>query len=616
MIPPAESSWYVSSSSTSSASSFSMSSTSSSRRSSGRSCRRSAASSGSISSRMSAARSSGRSLTIAACISGSTSAIVSAAVSRSSCWKTATRSSAVISSTMSAMSAGWSSASFPCGTVRRTGAPVVSRRSTRCHGMMPRGNRRPASPATRSATLSAPTLRRRPRRPTSAPTRRNWPSCSASCRSFTRTTLAPWVSTICLSRRSRARRSASGGRCASAVFSRRARRRKCPISCARSAQRTTFSPFGVARIAHCAAGNCPCGTTATSASFPTSLPLGSITLRCCISDRYGIGRKRTRRGSSTATIRTSQSAVPGVRSCAGGRSVPPKTEASLRARAIADQAIVAALEADWPRAAELNQKIVEASPDDVEARNRLGRALIELGRLEEAKAAFAEVLRIEPHNSIALRNQGRVASLLEHKGKPNPTTTKTQPRLFIEDMGKTGILRIINPAPTHVLAKYSPGAECELRDQEGLLAVHARDGELVGFLEPKVGRRLIDLLRTGNQYVAALVSTDPQNPRIAIREIFSSAENASRISFPGHHRPAETKERAYVRGTFFRYGGADEEGEVEEVEEAEEPTGEEVLEEAESTDEPLAVETEDDDDTEDEAEEGGVEGASVGGRRP
>jgi tetratricopeptide (TPR) repeat protein len=284
--------------------------------------------------------------------------------------------------------------------------------------------------------------------------------------------------------------------------------------------------------------------------------------------------------------------------------VSPTSESGLRARALAEQAILAALEADWPRAAELNQKIVEASPDDVEGRNRLGRAYIELNRLEEAKAAFTEVLRIEPYNSIALRNQGRVAALLEHKGKPNTTTTRTQPRLFIEDMGKTGILRIINPAPTHVLAKYSPGAECELREQEGLLAVHARDGELVGFLEPKVGRRLIDLIRTGNQYVAALVSTDPQNPRIAIREIFSSAENASRISFPGHHRPAETKERAYVRGTFFRYGG-DEEGEVEEVEEpeAEEPTGEEVLEEAESTDEPLAVEADDDDDTEDEAEE-------------
>jgi hypothetical protein len=169
-------------------------------------------------------------------------------------------------------------------------------------------------------------------------------------------------------------------------------------------------------------------------------------------------------------------------------------------------------------------------------------------------------------------------------------------------MGKTGILRLINPAPTHVLAKYSPGAECELREQEGLLAVHARDGDLIGFLEPKVGRRLIDLIRTGNQYVAAIVSNDPANARVAIREVFSSAENASRISFPGHHRSAETKERAYVRGTFFRDGGDEIEEEAEGVEE-ETPAAEEVLDEAEVTEEPLAVDTEDDDDSEDEAEE-------------
>ena len=283
--------------------------------------------------------------------------------------------------------------------------------------------------------------------------------------------------------------------------------------------------------------------------------------------------------------------------------MPQITDAGLRARALADQATAAALEADWPRAAELNKKLVDASPDDLEARNRLGRALVELGRLDEAKAAFAEVLKTEPYNSIALRGNTRVATLQEHKVKPFTTTTKTQPRLFIEDMGKTGILRLINPAPTHVLAKYSPGAECELREQEGLLAVHARDGDLIGFLEPKVGRRLIDLLRTGNQYVAAIVSNDPANARVAIREVFSSAENASRISFPGHHRSAETKERAYVRGTFFRDGGPDEiEEEAEEIEE-ETPAAEEVLEEAEVTDEPLAVDTEDDDDSEDDAEE-------------
>ena len=283
--------------------------------------------------------------------------------------------------------------------------------------------------------------------------------------------------------------------------------------------------------------------------------------------------------------------------------MPPKTEIGVRARALADQATAAALEADWPRAVELNQKILEGAPDDVEARNRLGRAFIEQSRLEEARACFAEVLKAEPYNSIVIRNQGRVTTLLEHKAKPNTTTTRTQPRLFIEDMGKTGILRLINPAPTHVLAKFSPGAELDLREQEGLLAVHARDGDLVGFLEPKVGRRLIDLIRTGNQYVAAIVSTDPQNARVAIREVFQSAENASRISFPGHHRVAETKERAYVRGTFFRYGHDVDDEETEEIEEAETPVAEETLDEVETSEEPLAVDTEDDEDQEDEAEE-------------
>ncbi len=283
----------------------------------------------------------------------------------------------------------------------------------------------------------------------------------------------------------------------------------------------------------------------------------------------------------------------------------PSADSGLRVRALADQAVAAALDSDWPRALELNTKILEAAPDDVDARNRLGRALLEQGQLDEAKASFAEVLKVEPYNSIAIRGTQRIAQLSEHKAKSVTTTSKTQPRLFIEDMGKTGILRLINPAPAHILARYSAGAECQLREQEGLLAVHARDGELLGFLEPKVGRRLIDLIRTGNQYVSAIVSNDQANARVAIREVLQSAENASRISFPGHHRPAETKERAYIKGNFFRFGtDADDELEDrEEVEgEADAATGEEVLEEAESVEEPLVV-GDDEDESEDEEDE-------------
>lgn len=279
-------------------------------------------------------------------------------------------------------------------------------------------------------------------------------------------------------------------------------------------------------------------------------------------------------------------------------------ETGIRTRAFADQAVQAALEADWTKAVELNMAILEKNAEDLEARNRLGRALLETGKLEEAKSAYAEVIKAEPNNPIALRNVARLNTLIEHKTKTNATKSKTQPRLFIEDMGKTGILRLINPAPPQVVAKYSPGAEAELRERDGLIAVHARDGELLGFLEPKVGRRLLDLINTGNEYVVAVVSNDQQNPRVAIRETLQSPENAQRISFPGHHRPAETKERAYIKGNFFRFGAEDEEDSEEESEETDAtPTAVEDESEPAVAEEPLAVEADDDDDDEDEADE-------------
>jgi Flp pilus assembly protein TadD len=52
---------------------------------------------------------------------------------------------------------------------------------------------------------------------------------------------------------------------------------------------------------------------------------------------------------------------------------------------------------------------VVASPKDVEARNALGLALASLGRLSEAKRAFAEVLELDPEYAGAWVNLGMVA---------------------------------------------------------------------------------------------------------------------------------------------------------------------------------------------------------------
>src|SRR3979411_2128863 len=95
----------------------------------------------------------------------------------------------------------------------------------------------------------------------------------------------------------------------------------------------------------------------------------------------------------------------------------PSADAGLRVRALADQAVAAALDADWTRAVDLNAKILEAAPDDIEARNRMGRVLLEQGKLEEAKASFAEVLKAEPQKYITIRGTDRLAHAIEAKDR-------------------------------------------------------------------------------------------------------------------------------------------------------------------------------------------------------
>lgn len=279
-------------------------------------------------------------------------------------------------------------------------------------------------------------------------------------------------------------------------------------------------------------------------------------------------------------------------------------ELRLRARTLVDQAIQAALEADWQRAIEANRLTLETSPDDVDARSRLGRALLELGRIDDARAAYEEVLKIEPNNLVANRGLARLKALGEVNRKPVQTKTRTHMRNFIEDMGRTGIVRLINTPSVAILARYSPGTEVQLQPSGELVAVHGSDKELLGFLEPKVGRRLLSFLRAGNQYQAALVSTDPQNAKVTIRETYQHPSMAGKVPFPGSHRPAET--RPYIRGTFFRLGGGEEDELADEMEEESEgikPEATDEEEAAEVLEEATIDRIEVDDGEEDDAEE-------------
>ena len=64
-------------------------------------------------------------------------------------------------------------------------------------------------------------------------------------------------------------------------------------------------------------------------------------------------------------------------------------------------AITLAMQNRWPEAISVNQTLIDDFPGDLESYNRLGRALTELGRIEEARDAFRRVLEASPHNTIA-----------------------------------------------------------------------------------------------------------------------------------------------------------------------------------------------------------------------
>lgn len=81
----------------------------------------------------------------------------------------------------------------------------------------------------------------------------------------------------------------------------------------------------------------------------------------------------------------------------------------------ARQAVRLAFEGAWKEAIELNKRILEAFPDDVQAYNRLGHAYNQLGKHQEAAAAYRESLQRDPANAIALRNLQHLAELLGDK---------------------------------------------------------------------------------------------------------------------------------------------------------------------------------------------------------
>lgn len=194
-------------------------------------------------------------------------------------------------------------------------------------------------------------------------------------------------------------------------------------------------------------------------------------------------------------------------------------------------AITLALSSLWEEAIALNREIIDEFPRDVEAYNRLGKALSELGSYEEAKNAFRQTLAISPANSIARKNLQRLEQLSMTTATPKQSL-KATPQIFIEERGKSASISLRNLPADLAHLRMAPGDAVEFRMSEHGLVVESPEGQYIGEVDHKLGSRLVKLIKGGNRYDAAVTSVQEQNLIITVKEIYQHRSQYGVVSFP------------------------------------------------------------------------------------
>jgi tetratricopeptide (TPR) repeat protein len=227
-----------------------------------------------------------------------------------------------------------------------------------------------------------------------------------------------------------------------------------------------------------------------------------------------------------------------------------ETETVQTRRRQIDSAIQLALGNRWEEAAQVNRAILSVFPNDTDSYNRLGKALMELGRYNEAKKAYKKALELDSTNQIAKKNLEHLGILVK-SGAPQAVTTIVDPALFIEEMGKTAMTTLLQPSLA-VLTKLNAGERLELRPKDKRLTVETPGGEFVGLLEPKLGTRLLKMMAGGNEYAVAITSLSKDECKVIVKETYQHASQAGRPSFPTAIRTEGV--RPYTKDSLLRHG--------------------------------------------------------------
>lgn len=182
---------------------------------------------------------------------------------------------------------------------------------------------------------------------------------------------------------------------------------------------------------------------------------------------------------------------------------------------LAQTAISAALSGNWQKALEINKKILEEDPSDIDALNRLSRAHAELGDFIKARKAARSVIKFDRFNKIAQK------SLTKWKGLKKGETYSSGPssaQVFLEEPGKTKIVSLLHLGSSKIIAKLDSGDEVNLNTRPHKASVTTADGKYIGRIPDDLSSRLKKLTKHGNEYKTYVKSIGKKDVKVFLRE--------------------------------------------------------------------------------------------------
>lgn len=191
------------------------------------------------------------------------------------------------------------------------------------------------------------------------------------------------------------------------------------------------------------------------------------------------------------------------------------------------EAIKAAIAKKWDEAISINERILELTPGDLPALNRLGIAYSMDGHNKKATISFQSVLEVDPHNQIAKNNLSRLKAN-KKQGLANPFLQTVS---FIEEPGKSKVVPLVSQGEPKVFSTLNIGEPVELTLSKHKVKV-CRGKDFVGYLPDNLSHRLVKLINAGYKYKTVMKSVNAKNPQVFILESKSSKKLRGIPSFP------------------------------------------------------------------------------------